>query len=113
MLQRKSTKIGADLGKTTSWIYRAGLLHKGVTILTGVTYDGIDDQGLHIRKGNQEKTLAVDTVVICAGQQPCRDLAQDLEKSDMPVHVIGGARNAKALDAKIAIAQGVRLGLEI
>jgi len=113
LLQRKSTKIGADLGKTTSWIYRAGLLHKGVSILTGVTYDGIDDQGLHIRQGNQERTLNVDTVIICAGQEPCRDLAQALEKSQVPVHVIGGARDAKALDAKSAIAQGVRLGMDI
>lgn len=113
LLQRKSTKIGAGLGKTTGWIYRACLSRKGVSVLTGVTYEGIDDQGLHIRKNNRKKTLGVDTVVVCAGQEPCRDLVQALENSPIPVHVIGGARDAKALDAKRAIAQGVRLGLDI
>jgi len=113
LLQRKSTKIGAGLGKTTSWIYRASLSRKGVSVLTGVTYEGIDNQGLHIRKNNRKKTLEVDTVVVCAGQEPCRDLVQALGNSQIPVHVIGGARDAKALDAKRAIAQGVRLGLEI
>jgi 2,4-dienoyl-CoA reductase (NADPH2) len=113
LLQRKSTKIGAGLGLTTAWIHRAELLNKGVSLFTGVTYDGIDDRGLHIRKGKRKKIIEVDTVVICAGQEPCRDMASALKNSRIPVHVIGSARDAKALDAKKAIAQGVHLALDI
>ncbi|WP_112242627.1 NADPH-dependent 2,4-dienoyl-CoA reductase [Kribbella monticola] len=109
LLQRKPGKIGAGLGKTTGWVHRAALKNKQVEQLRGVNYERIDDDGLHITFGpNHEnpRTLAVDTVVICAGQEPVRDLAATLTT---PVHLIGGADLAVELDAKRAINQATRL----
>lgn len=110
LLQRSSTKVGANLGKTTGWIHRAGLHHKGVKMMSTCTYDKIDDQGLHVTVGGEKRVLDVDNVVICAGQDPLRDLVDGLNK---PHHLIGGADVAAELDAKRAIDQGTRLALTI
>lgn len=109
LLQRKTTPIGAGLGKTSGWVHRAALKKKGVHQISGVRYDRIDDEGLHITVGDEHRTLAVDTVVICAGQESVRDLEADLTAAGVPVHVIGGADVAAELDAKRAIEQGTRL----
>lgn len=112
LLQRKPGKIGADLGKTTGWVHRAALKNKQVEQLRGVNYERIDDEGLHISFGpkrEKPRTLAVDTVVICAGQEPVRDLADDLRAAGVSVHLIGGADVAAELDAERAIEQGTRL----
>jgi 2,4-dienoyl-CoA reductase (NADPH2) len=106
LLQRKTTKVGAGLGKTTGWAHRAGLMMKGVNMLAGVEYLKIDDQGLHIRVNEEVQVLAVDNVVVCAGQEPRKELAEGL---NAPYHLIGGADVAAELDAKRAIDQGTRL----
>ena len=110
LLQRKKTKVGAQLGKTTGWIHRTGLKNKGVTMVSGCSYDKIDDQGLHITVGDTQKVLDVDNVIICAGQDPLRALVEGLNK---PHHLIGGADVAAELDAKRAIDQGTRLAAAI
>ncbi|MFI6828367.1 FAD-dependent oxidoreductase [Kribbella sp. NPDC050241] len=112
LLQRKAGKIGAGLGKTTGWVHRAALKNKQVEQLRGVNYERIDDDGLHLTFGPQRekpRVLAVDTIVVCAGQEPVRDLAEALAATDRPVHVIGGADVAVELDAKRAIDQATRL----
>ncbi|MDQ3230152.1 MAG: NADPH-dependent 2,4-dienoyl-CoA reductase [Pseudomonadota bacterium] len=109
LLQRSSGKPGVRLGKTTGWIHRATLKAKGVTMLGGVEYLGLDDAGLRIRVEGAERILAVDHVVICAGQESRRDLLPALQSRIGRVHVIGGADVAVELDAKRAIAQGSRL----
>ena len=106
LLQRKSSKVGAGLGKTTGWAHRAGLLAKGVTMIPGVSYDKIDDEGLHITVEGNQQVLPVDNVIICAGQEPMRDIIEGLK---MPYHLIGGADEALELDAKRAIDQGTRI----
>ena len=107
LLQRKETKIGEGLGKTTGWIHRASLIHKGVKMINGVTYKKIDDAGLHIEVAGEEKLLPVDNVIICAGQEPRRAFAEQLNMNN--VHLIGGADVAVELDAKRAIKQGSEL----
>ncbi|AEW98837.1 NADPH-dependent 2,4-dienoyl-CoA reductase [Streptantibioticus cattleyicolor] len=109
LLQRKPGKVGAGLGKTTGWIHRTELRHRGVTTLAGVTYRRIDDEGLHITVDGEDHTLAVDTVVVCAGQEPDRALFDALRTAGHRVHLIGGADIAAELDAKRAIDQGTRL----
>lgn len=109
LLQRSPGKPGAKLGKTTGWIHRATLKAKQVRMLGGVEYLGVDDDGFHVRVDGLEQTLAVDHVVICAGQEPHRPLADDLRAAGVPVHVIGGADVAAELDAKRAINQGSRV----
>ena len=109
LLQRSPGKPGARLGKTTGWIHRATLKAKGVKMLGGVEYLGVDDAGLHIRVDGSEQTLAVDHVVICAGQQPRRDLFDALQAAGRNPRLIGGADLAVELDAKRAIDQGSRL----
>ncbi|QNG18320.1 NADPH-dependent 2,4-dienoyl-CoA reductase [Rhodococcus triatomae] len=116
LLQRKKGRIGAGLAKTTGWVHRAALKAKGVHELSGVNYERIDDAGLHITFGeNHEKprTLAVDTVVICAGQESVRDLVDELTVAGVVTHVIGGADVAAELDAKRAIEQGTRLAARL
>lgn len=110
LLQRKTSKVGAGLGKTTGWIHRTGLIHKGVEMLAGCEYLRVDDQGLHIRVGDEERCLAVDNVIYCAGQDPLRELQEGLTK---PSHCIGGADVAAELDAKRAIDQGTRLAASL
>jgi 2,4-dienoyl-CoA reductase (NADPH2) len=111
LLQRKATKVGDGLGKTTGWIHRTGLKNKQVQMLNSVEYLKIDDAGLHIRMGaeGEEKLLPVDNVVICAGQDPLRELYDGLQAAGQSVHLIGGADVATELDAKRAIDQGSRL----
>ncbi|HET6985293.1 MAG TPA: NADPH-dependent 2,4-dienoyl-CoA reductase [Kribbella sp.] len=116
LLQRKAGKIGAGLGKTTGWVHRAALKSKQVEQLRGVNYERIDDEGLHLTFGPQrekQRILAVDTIVICAGQEPVRDLAEALVATSRPVHLIGGADVAVELDAKRAIDQATRLALTL
>jgi 2,4-dienoyl-CoA reductase (NADPH2) len=113
LLQRKTTKVGCDLAKTTGWIRRTLLRRRQVTMLPGVAYERIDDDGLHIRVDGAPALLAVVTVVICAGQEPRRDLADALEKARVPFTLIGGADVARELDAKRAIDQGTRVALAL
>lgn len=116
LLQRKKGKIGAGLAKTTGWVHRAALKAKGVHELSGVNYERIDDDGLHITFGDKHerpRTLAVDTIVVCAGQESVRDLVDELESAGTATHVIGGADLAAELDAKRAIEQGTRLAARI
>ena len=109
LLQRKASKVGAGLGKTTGWIHRAGLASKQVKMLNGVEYLQVDDQGLHIRRGDETSVLPVDTIILCAGQEPLRELQEGVQAAGKPVHLIGGADVASELDAKRAIDQGSRL----
>ncbi|MFE0652594.1 FAD-dependent oxidoreductase [Streptomyces sp. NPDC059534] len=109
LLQRKDSKVGAGLGKTTGWIHRTELKHRGVTMVAGVSYDRIDDEGLHVTIGGEQQLLPVDTVVLCAGQEPRRDLYEELVAAGRTAHLIGGADVAAELDAKRAIDQGTRL----
>lgn len=113
MLQRKTSKPGEGLGKTTGWIHRTTLLARGVKMVAGVTYERIDDEGLHITVGGEPQTLAVDHVIICAGQDSRRELVEPLKELGKTVHLIGGADVAMELDARRAIAQGTHLALEI
>jgi 2,4-dienoyl-CoA reductase (NADPH2) len=113
LLQRKAGKPGAGLGKTTGWIHRTALKMKRVQMLGGVRYDRIDDAGLHITIADQPQTLAVDTVVLCTGQEPRRDLLAPLEAAGLKVQLIGGADVAAELDAKRAIRQATLLALSL
>ena len=113
LLQRSAGKPGARLGKTTGWIHRATLKAKGVKMLGGVEYVGVDDEGLRIRVDGTEQLLDVDHVVICAGQEPRRDLFDAVRAAGMNAHLIGGANVAAELDAKRAIAEGSRLAASL
>ena len=113
LLQRKSSKVGDGLAKTTGWIRRTLLKKRGVQMIGGVTYERIDDAGLHITVDGEPKTLAVDTIVVCAGQEPRRDLQAPLEAAGIPFSLIGGADIASELDAKRAIDQGTRLAASL
>ncbi|MCX4647321.1 MULTISPECIES: NADPH-dependent 2,4-dienoyl-CoA reductase [unclassified Streptomyces] len=109
LLQRKTTKVGAGLGKTTGWIHRTELRHRGVTMVAGATYDRIDDAGLHVTVDGNSTVIPVDTVVLCTGQDPARGLYDDLLAAGREAHLIGGADVAAELDAKRAIRQGTEL----
>ncbi|MFJ9823217.1 FAD-dependent oxidoreductase [Streptomyces sp. NPDC101160] len=109
LLQRKTSKVGAGLGKTTGWIHRTELKHRGVTMVAGASYERIDDEGLHLTIDGEAQLLPVDTVVLCTGQEPRRDLYEELVAAGRTVHLIGGADVAAELDAKRAIDQGTRL----
>jgi 2,4-dienoyl-CoA reductase (NADPH2) len=114
LLQRKKSKVGDGLGKTTGWIHRAGLKNKHVQMLNAVEYLKVDDEGLHIRIGDGEpQVLAVDSVILCAGQDPLRELQDGLVATGQRVHLIGGADVASELDAKRAIDQGSRLAAQL
>ncbi|WDE05796.1 NADPH-dependent 2,4-dienoyl-CoA reductase [Thalassomonas viridans] len=113
LLQRKTTKVGAGLGKTTGWIHRAFLQKKGVQMIPGASYKAITDDGLVIEVGGKLQTLDVDHVIICAGQEPNRSLYQQLEDAGVKTHLIGGADVAVELDAKRAIRQGAELAAVI
>jgi 2,4-dienoyl-CoA reductase (NADPH2) len=112
LLQRKTSKVGAGLGKTSGWVHRGTLQAREVEMIRGVTYQRIDDAGLHITSGAKAarpRVLDVDDVVVCAGQESRRDLVADLEAAGVSLHVIGGADVALEVDAKRAIDQGTRL----
>jgi len=110
LCQRKTEGLGKNLGKTTGWIHRIGLIKRGIKMMAGCDYQRIDDEGLHLMVGNEPTLLEVDNIVICAGQEPLRELSDGLNK---PFHLIGGADVATELDAKRAIDQGTRLAVEL
>ncbi len=115
LMQRKSSKVGAGLGKTSGWVHRSSLKHRAVEMLRGCSYDRIDDQGLHITitdkdgKHPEQRLLAVDHVIICAGQEPLRELFDQLTARGVRATLIGGADVAEELDAKRAIRQGTEV----
>lgn len=109
LLQRKTTKVGKNLGKSTGWIHRRAMGMRGVEMLGGCSYEKIDDAGLHITIDDKPQLLEVDHVIICAGQVSLRELLEPLEQTDVSVHLIGGADVAAELDAKRAIDQGTRV----
>ncbi len=116
LLQRTKGPQGKRLGKTTGWVHRASLKAKGVHQLSGVNYERIDDEGLHISFGpdhGRPRVLAVDNIVICAGQQPVRDLQDGLRDNGIIPHIIGGAALAVELDATRAIRQGIELAARL
>jgi 2,4-dienoyl-CoA reductase (NADPH2) len=113
LLQRKETKPGATLGKTTGWIHRTALKTRGVVMRNGVSYERIDDAGLHITVEGRPELLAVDHVIICAGQDSVNGMAAELAPGGKPVHVIGGALLAAELDAERAIREGTELAARI
>ncbi len=117
LLQRKTSELGKGLGKTTGWVHRATLKDSGVEMVRGVRYDRIDDAGLHVTIGEgddaESRVLAVDTIVLCTGQESVRDLVEPLEATGVPVHVIGGADVAAELDAKRAIKQATELAARL
>lgn len=113
MFKRSKGKFGGNLGKTTGWIHRATLKKKNVEFINEVQYTKIDEEGLHYVQNGEQKLLAVDNVVICAGQMPLNELVAPLEAAGIPVHVVGGAAVAAELDAKRAINQASRLAATI
>jgi 2,4-dienoyl-CoA reductase (NADPH2) len=113
LLQRTPGTPGKRLNKTTGWVHRAALKMKGVKMLGNVAYERIDDAGLHITVDGKPQTLAVDNVIVCAGQEPRRDLLEGLKAAGIDVHLIGGADVAAELDAVRAIAQGTELGANL
>jgi 2,4-dienoyl-CoA reductase (NADPH2) len=116
LLQRKAGKLGKSLGKTTGWIHRAALQMKQVQMVGGVHYERITPQGLFITHGDKHcdgELVECDTIVLCAGQEPLRELHAPLLAAGVPVHLIGGAHEAAELDAKRAIDQGTRLAARL
>jgi 2,4-dienoyl-CoA reductase (NADPH2) len=117
LLQRKTSELGKGLGKTSGWVHRTTLKDSGVDMLKGVSYDRIDDAGLHITLGEgdtaERRLLKVDTVILCTGQESVRDLVEPLQALGTPVHVIGGADVAAELDAKRAIKQATELAARL
>jgi 2,4-dienoyl-CoA reductase (NADPH2) len=113
LLQRKTSKVGEGLGKTTGWIHRTSLKNRQVEMIPGVQYRKVDDAGLHITVDGKDSVLPVDNVVLCAGQDPQRALQAELEAAGCTVHLIGGADKAVELDAKRAIKQGTELALRL
>jgi 2,4-dienoyl-CoA reductase (NADPH2) len=113
LLQRKASKVGDGLGKTTGWIHRTSLKNRHVEMLAGVTYRKVDDAGLHITVGERDMTLPVDNVILCAGQEPQRELQAELLAAGCRVHLVGGADEAAELDAKRAIKQGLELAVAL
>ena len=120
-MQRKTTKIGAGLGKTSGWVHRASLARANVQMLAGVDYRRIDDEGLHITVNGEEKTLAVDHIILCAGQNSLTELmpsesdaaSKEPQEKSPRFHVIGGAKLAAELDAKRAIKEGAELAASL
>jgi len=113
LLQRTPGTPGKRLNKTTGWVHRAALKMKKVTMLGGVGYERIDDEGLHVSIDGKPQVIPADHVVVCAGQEPRRDLFEALKAANIDVHLIGGADVAAELDAKRAIAQGTKLALQL
>ena len=113
MLQRSETKVGKDLGKTTGWIHRSSLKMKKVTMLNGVSYDKIDENGIHITRNNEPQFIEADTIVVCAGQVSVHALHEGLIALGKTSHLIGGGKLAKKIDAQRAIREGSELGAGI
>ncbi|MEN0003863.1 MAG: NADPH-dependent 2,4-dienoyl-CoA reductase [Bacteroidota bacterium] len=113
MFQRTKGKLGARLGKTTGWIHRSSLRKRSVKMIGGVQYTGIDDEGLHILVDGSPDTIEVDHIILCAGQVPANELYLALSESDIKAHLIGGAKEARELDAKKAIEEAARLAAAV
>ncbi len=113
LLQRKKGRMGKGPGKTTGWIHKRTLEKRGVEMLSGLSYENIDDKGLHIKLAGQEKVLDADTVVVCAGQESVRPFEDKWQQFEGKLHVIGGADYAGELDAVRAIRQGVELAIKL
>jgi 2,4-dienoyl-CoA reductase (NADPH2) len=113
LLQRKTSKVGKGLGKTSGWVHRANLVKHGVKMVAGASYKAINDKGLLINVNGIEQLIEVDNIIICAGQESNRDLQQALVAGGMAVHLIGGANIASELDAKRAIRQAAELAIKI
>ena len=110
MLQRKATRPGMNLGVSTGWILRSSLAKRSVRIMAGVTYERIDDRGLHVLVDGKPELIEADTIVVCAGQESNRSLFDELRSLGIEVHIIGGAKEAAELDAMRAVDEGVRIG---
>jgi 2,4-dienoyl-CoA reductase (NADPH2) len=114
LMQRKTSKLGAGLGKTSGWVHRATLVRNGVVMIAGVQYDRIDDQGIHITVGGEQRLIEVDNVVVCAGQDSLTELMPAEGETGGPAfHKIGGAALAAELDAKRAIREGAELAARL
>jgi 2,4-dienoyl-CoA reductase (NADPH2) len=113
LMQRKDEPLGKRLGKTSGWVHRASLKDKGVTMMPAVEYERFDDRGFTVRVRGERRLLAVDNVVVCAGQEPLRELEAALLAAGRTVRKIGGADVASELDAKRAIAQATQLALAV
>ena len=113
LMQRKSTRVGRGLGKTTGWTHRMSLDKRGVQMINGIDYEKVDDQGLHVTVAGVPQLFEVDTVIVCAGQVPKRDLYDELSDSGIATSLIGGAFEASELDAKAAIKQASYLAAAI
>ena len=113
LLQRTPGTPGKRLNKTSGWVHRAALKMKNVKMLGGVSYERIDDAGLHITIEGKAQVLDVDNVIVCAGQEPRRDLLAGLQAAGVAAHLIGGADVAAELDAKRAIEQGTLLAIAL
>lgn len=113
LMQRKETAVGKGLGKTTGWTHRLTLARRGVKMLNNIQYLKIDDSGLHILNDNQPVILEVDTIIVCAGQEPLRELYDTLEAKGLSVELVGGAYEAAELDAKAAINQASHMAAAI
>jgi len=113
LLKRSTGKHGKGLGKTTGWIHRSSLKNKDVEMLSNVEYQKIDDAGLHIRVGTEDRLIEVDNIVVCAGQISLDDYSEAIKAAGINCHVIGGADEAKELDAKRAINQAAILASKI
>jgi len=113
MIQRKDSKVGAGLGKTTGWTHRLSLTRRGINMINAANYDRIDDEGLHITVNNNPILIEADTIIVCAGQDPKRDLYEVLMAEGLPAELVGGAFEAKELDAKAAIKQASEMAAVI
>jgi 2,4-dienoyl-CoA reductase (NADPH2) len=110
LIQRKGSKMGKNLGRTTGWIHTARLQQQGVQMIAGAQIEGRDERGLIVRIGTRERVLEIDDLVACIGQEPDLRLAHELSAHGRKVHAIGGARDAALLSALRAIREGVALG---
>ena len=117
LLQRQEGKQGKSLGKTTGWVHRAEVRKHGVKQISGVQYRKIDDKGLYLtrsKENNEQELLPVETVVLCVGQESAQNFADELAHiPEMNVHCIGGAREAKGMDAKSAIQEGLKAAIQL
>jgi 2,4-dienoyl-CoA reductase (NADPH2) len=113
LMQRKSTRLGRSLGKTTGWTHRMLLNRRGVNMISGVEYKKIDDDGLHVTIDGESKILDVDTVIVCAGQNSLTTLHDELKEKGVNSTLVGGAFEAVELDAKTAIKQACELAAEV
>jgi 2,4-dienoyl-CoA reductase (NADPH2) len=112
-MQRKTTSMGRSLGLTTGWTHRITLKRRGVNMIRGIEYQKIDDEGLHAVIDGKSRVFDVDTVIVCAGQEPLRTVYDELKDAGMNVSLVGGAYEAVELDAKKAIEQASRMAAEV